>query len=397
MRQLINAYEENQKAAAQMRSRLSSHKRMFEKLKSRFEGGVLAQAAERLNSKAPPTQGLSDSLAPLNLFGRIILFSSRILGHIVSICVYWTGIFLWIGFGHYCGWTNEWQLYINSATSAMMVFVFSFIACLHECYSDYIGTYMDAIYRLDASLELELRSLTDDNLDHPLIVIPAPKKNWLQVWIFYYADVIGTLLGIVILVTVIIVWVAVGPVLHFSNIWWLLIGTYAGLVGLFDSFVLRNIQEQVKGEADAQVEIIDADDAALFEIIGIPMPDKETVNSSSLSYKVSSVVGRASAHLMVVVIGFLITIGCVVGSSVMKWSETGQLISNVPPSIIETFFMLILITGQIYDDAATRTNFKNIYNRRQKLLSFMKEVKDGEKSSPISGTVPEKCLETSGP
>jgi low-affinity ferrous iron transport protein len=46
-----------------------------------------------------------------------------------------------------------------------------------------------------------------------------------------------------------------------------------------------------------------------------------------------------------VVAGFLVTISCLVASSAMHWSLTGQLISNVPPSIIETFFMLILITG----------------------------------------------------
>jgi low-affinity ferrous iron transport protein len=135
--------------------------------------------------------------------------------------------------------SDRWQLYINDATSALMVLVFAFLACLRECYADYTNTCLEAIFRLDSTLEKELRRLSKDDLPNQMEVILPPKETFLQVVIFYYADIIGTLVGIIFLVIVMIAWSAVGPVFHFNSNWWLLIGTYAGLVGLFDSFVLR--------------------------------------------------------------------------------------------------------------------------------------------------------------
>lgn len=80
---------------------------------------------------------------------------------------------------------------------------------------------------------------------------------------------------------------------------------------------------------------------------------------------------KISSHLLMVVAGLILTIGCIMASSMMHWSVTGQLISNVPPSIIETFFMIILITGQNDADAKARIELTNIYHRRQRLLSFV--------------------------
>lgn len=91
-----------------------------------------------------------------------------------------------------------------------------------------------------------------------------------------------------------------------------------------------------------------------------------------------------SSHLLMVVAGFMLTIGCIITSSAMHWSLTGQLISNVPPSIIETFFMLILITGQNDAEAQARVDLSNTYYRRQRLLSFVKHVKStGEQTQML--------------
>jgi low-affinity ferrous iron transport protein len=46
--------------------------------------------------------------------------------------------------------------------------------------------------------------------------------------------------------------VAIGPALSFDSNWWLLIGTYAGLIGMNDGFVLRNVHNVLHGYEDAQ-------------------------------------------------------------------------------------------------------------------------------------------------
>jgi len=133
-------------------------------------------------------------------------------------------------------------LYINSATSAWMVFILAFLANIRERHHNYMTNCLHFIYKADAALELRLRTLTGDRIQNVAVTIPAPKRGRLQCGIDYYADLVGTLLGIAILFFVMIIWVVVGPAMSFDSNWWLLIGTYAGLIGLNDGFVLRNVQ-----------------------------------------------------------------------------------------------------------------------------------------------------------
>ncbi|KAJ5240046.1 hypothetical protein N7468_004665 [Penicillium chermesinum] len=301
-----------------------------------------------------PLEPLDHGLRTQSLFARCIISSAKTFGHIISACLYWVCIFIWLGFGSHCSWSSRWQLYMNDATSALMVLVFA----------------------LDATLEKKLRRLSQDDLTNQTEVISPPKENFLQVAIFYYADIIGTLVGIVFLVLVIITWVAVGPVFHFNNNWWLLIGTYAGLVGLFDSFVLRNIQGKVHQYISSQTQFVEKGDVGLFTGLSMAIPSASRAKRPSLSQRVSRRMDAVSSHLFMVIAGFLLTIGCLVASSAMKWSLTGQLISNVPPSIIETFFMLILISGQNDAEASARIDLTNIYYRRQRLLSFTQHASE---------------------
>ncbi|KAJ5815098.1 hypothetical protein N7474_006875 [Penicillium riverlandense] len=373
MRQLLREYSEQCKAMVEMQSRCNSHQRMIASIKENLGPEGIRRVAEKCNDEA--LEPLDHGLRTQGLFARCIIVSAKTFGHIISASLYWVCIFIWLGFGPHCGWSNRWQLYINDATSALMVLVFAFLACLRECYADYTNTCLDAIFRLDSTLEKELRRLSQDGLPNQTEVILPPKENFLQIVIFYYADIIGTLVGIMFLVLVIITWAAVGPVFHFNNNWWLLIGTYAGLVGLFDSFVLRNIQGKVHQYINGQIRIVEKGDVELFAGLSMPIPSAGNDNHPSLSQRVSRKMDAVSSHLFLVITGFLLTIGCLVASSAMKWSLTGQLISNVPPSIIETFFMLILITGQNDAEASARVDLTNIYYRRQRLLSFMQHTR----------------------
>lgn len=374
MRQLLREYTEQREAMVKIQSRCNSHYRMLLTVKNKLGSDGIRQVSEKC--QAEPLQPLDHGLRTQTLFARCIIFSAKRFGHIITVGMYWVCIFIWLGFGPKCDWSNRWQLYINDATSALMVLVFAFLACLRECYADYTNTCLDAIFRLDSTLEGELRLLSEDDTPNPVEVDVPPKENYLQKVLYYYADIIGTLVGILFLVAVIITWVAVGPVFQFNNTWWLLIGTYAGLVGLFDSFVLRNVQSKVHQNTKSQVYQLEALDTALFAGLSVPIPAVKDLKAPSLSRRVSRKMDAISSHLLMVVAGFIVTIGCLIASSAMRWSLTGQLISNVPPSIIETFFMLILITGQNDAEAGARVDLTNIYFRRQRLLAFMKHAKE---------------------
>ncbi|KAF9888615.1 low-affinity Fe(2+) transport protein [Aspergillus nanangensis] len=308
-------------------------------------------------------------------FSRCVAVCAHVLGHLGTMILFWIGVFVWIGLGPACGWSNDWQLYMNSASSALMVFLFPLLANLHEQQSAHVSKCLDAIFAVDAELEVKLRMLTGDHLSNIEVVMPAPKVNPIQRAIFYYADFVGTLVGMAILLAVVVIWIAVGPLLHFSSNWWLLIGTYAGLVGMNDAFVLRNMQDRLRGYAGTELGKIHAEDAKLLDRVHLSRcPAKKTLDRPTLTTRVSLVMSRISAHEITVVVGFVFIIGLVVAASAMGWSLTGQLLCNVPASIVESCFMLILISGHksIADEAFT--DWQMVYKQRVTLLSVVECV-----------------------
>jgi low-affinity ferrous iron transport protein len=386
MRQQLNGYEEHITVAAELRSRVASNRRMVGRLsreRDKDELIRLYQSASQLDS-----DHFEKKLPAENIFERMATVIARIVGHIITVSLYWCCIIIWLGFGRSHQWGPTWELDINSATSALMVFVFAFLANIRERHAEHTRRCMDAIYHVDSALELKLRVLTGDRLENECVVIPRPKTNVAQRVIFYYADIVGTLVGVALLIAVLVVWICIGPALQFNSTWQLLIGTYAGLVGLVDGFVMRNVQARLKGFEEAEFRKIDEDDAAMFQTLGVPMPEPSRIDNASLTYRVSTTMGRICAHELMVLAGVLTTVGLVIGSSVMRWSTTGQLISNIPPSIIESFFMMILITGHNYGNARTGVNLRNIYHRRLKLISFADAVEAGQKSTMTAGEIP---------
>ncbi|KAF7719493.1 Uncharacterized protein PECH_005220 [Penicillium ucsense] len=344
MRQLLRKHTEQRAAMVRIQSRSSSHQRMLLKVKARLGSAETQQISERCSREAlqPFSRGVRDQ----TLFSRCIIFTAKRLGHVTTALLYWVCICVWLGFGPWCHCSNKWQLYINDATSALMVLIFAFLACLRECHADYTTTYLDAIFRVDSVLESGLRALTEDQAPNPVGIDKPIKENYLQNAIYYYAT---------------------------YNTWWLLIGTYAGLVGLFDSFVLRNVQSIVHQNNKSFIRKIESLDEDLLRELSLWIPAEQDVKAPSLTRRVSRKMDAISSHLLMVVAGFLMTVGCLTASSAMHCSLTGQLISNVPPSVIETF-MLILITGQNDAEAAARVDLTNIYYRRQRLLAFVKNV-----------------------
>jgi low-affinity ferrous iron transport protein len=114
--------------------------------------------------------------------------------------------------------------------------------------------------------------VTSDRISNETIDVPPPKANRGQKVIFYYVDIIGALVGVAILIIVLIVWVGIGPALQFNGTWSLLIGTYAGLIGLVDGFVLRNVQARLKSYETIQFHRIDEQDTAMFPTLEVPTP-----------------------------------------------------------------------------------------------------------------------------
>ncbi|USP74946.1 hypothetical protein yc1106_02220 [Curvularia clavata] len=367
MRQQFNQHDNLLMVAGCLRSRISSHKRMINHLIATGKFTKI-DAAEFQTLRQ---DDFTDQLPEENWLTKISGAISSFLGHIGTVAGFWCCIFIWLGFGKYCEWSNTWQLYINSATSALMVFLLAFLANIRERHSRYTVECLKAIWKADSALELRLRKLTGDRTENPVIVMTEPKRSKIQRAIDYYADLVGTLAGVVILIIIILVWVACGPALHFDSNWWLLIGTYAGLVGLNDGFVLRNICEVLGNYQDDQFAQVDYADLEILGAIGVETLDEKSVKVRSLSTRMSIRVGYICSHERTIVSGVILIFGLIIGASAMRWSVTGQLLCNIPPSIIESFFTLILITGHNIGEEKRREDLFNIYLRRLRIFSYV--------------------------
>ena len=370
MRQQFNAHDDTLAVCCYLRSRTVSHNRMLRHL-------IACGEYKKVNLTQFRELEMTDFASDLpteNLLGRICTATSNILGHLATVVAFWVCIFIWIGFGPYCGWSSHWWFYINSATSALMVFMLAFLANIRERHHDYSSKCLRLIYSADAALEFKLRVVTNDTIANPDISIPPPKVSKIQRGINYYADLVGTLIGIAILILVLGIWVVLGPVMHFGSNWGLLIGTYAGLVGMNDGFVLRNVYNQIGCYEDIQFEQQNLDDLETLALIGVTELGEELVEDNSFSCRVSIAMGDWCSHEWTVILGFFVVVGLIIGASVVHWSLIGQLFCNVPPSIIESFFTMILITGHNIGDAKRRVNLHNIYLRRLKLISYLKSL-----------------------
>lgn len=263
MRQQLNSHHSLAVVAACLRSRISSHKRMLKQL---IRSGKYEKVEPTRFHELQQTDFASELHAE-NWLGRMSTAVSAFLGHIATVFGFWVCIFIWIGFGKYCNWSNTWQLYINSSTSALMVFILTFLANIRERHTKYMTKCLESIWEVDSALELRLRKATGDKIENAAIVIPAPKRSRIQHGIDYYADLVGTLVGIAILMFVIVVWLAIGPALHFNTNWWLLIDTYAGLIGLNDGFVLRNVCNVLGDYENEQFALVENDDMDMLAVL----------------------------------------------------------------------------------------------------------------------------------
>ncbi|KAK9427746.1 Low-affinity Fe [Lipomyces doorenjongii] len=282
---------------------------------------------------------------------------AKILGSLVVVILYWIGVVVWLACGtlwtnagnappytgattgsnpEYAQWGNDWQMYINTAVAVELLVTSVFLQNIRHRHSDLAEKYLTEIAVLDFQLEHKLRDMTKDIAENEMVKTEYPPRNKIA--------------GIV-------VWLAIGTLMHWNSNWWLIIGTYTGLAGFFDGFVLRNVYSRI--------------DRHIFAIIGVEVPEERPPNIASRGNRISNWIAGVCSHANAVIVALFTLIGLVSVSSALKWTVTGQLISNTPTMVIEGFFLLILIQAANWKDMDMRVELYNIYIRRRTLLDFL--------------------------
>lgn len=370
-RQQLTSSHEQVLMTTQLRSRLQTFKRLLLRDNNK---------SPRVENKPPDHyENISGELPVENWYDRCCTAFSWIIGSVPCMVLFWCGIFVWIG----CGavpqggetFSDGWQMDINTATAVCLLISSFFLQNIRARHDLFISKFLIKIVDMDDKIDLILRSVNDDfQTPNPVVTVdPAPRTKPEHI-IDWYADVVGTGIGVVVAICVFAVWAGIGKPLHWSDDWWLIIGTYTGLVGFLDGFVIRQVYFRIINHEEDNFHKLASEEKQLFQILALDLPEEyfnEPVRERTLNYKISEFVNMCCSTQWSVLASIIIIIALICIASGMLWSTTGQLIANTPTMIIEEFFMIVLIQAHNWADEKRRFEISALYARRHTLLKYV--------------------------
>lgn len=301
------------------------------------------------------------------VFDRVANAVSRFLGSLSALAIYWAGILVWVFWGIPLEWSDTWQLYVNTATALELTFTTMFLQNVRRQHEEYLDRCLRSIDIVDRDLEMELRRMTGDTRPNPVAESQPPQLTRIEKAIDFWAFIVGGSVGVVLSLAVAVAWGSVGDFMGFDDNWWLIIGTYTGLMGFVDGFVLRNVHHRETLMADKHFEMLAAQDFRLFYALDIPFPEQDSTRGSerkTLTQKISYHIGHMCEVAGATVASVIIVIALLVVASAMQWTETGQLLCNTPTMIVEGFLLLMLIQGHNGAEGKRRSQYTDILTRR---------------------------------
>ncbi|KAJ5604340.1 iron/zinc ion transporter [Penicillium lagena] len=302
------------------------------------------------------------------------------VGSWYSIAIYWTGIVIWLGLGNSVQWDNNWQLVINTATAVELTFTTVFLQHVRHRQLKFIETSVDLVKAQDERLLEYLRLIGGCvKQEVPEVEIPSQRLGFAHRFIDYYAAVLGGIPGMTLFVAVLISWLGVGHIMQWSSNWWLIFGTYTGLVSFIDEFVLRNIQMRDNEELDVELSNIVSIDSASLTALDNQSPSpaslpQDTNAALNLTQRMFQIIVFSVSCWQSVIASFVFTFAVIFVASGMRWNLTGQLICNTPTMIIEGYLMIILLYGQHSSITKRGIQFDDILLQRTTLFSKLEAL-----------------------
>lgn len=373
MRQQLDDTEGFLNMYGKLKSRSLTHKKLLTRLRD-FDH----------HTNTGPNIYHTTQLGPLNWFDRLSNYMSTILGSLSSIVIFWLGIFVWIlygavplddGEGNMKKWSDRWQMIINTIVAVELLVTSVFLENIRSRNNDFMRRQLDEFAEFDSKLELQCRRILNESENNPLVKVDQCPKPGFKKLISKYSDIIGTGIGLVISAIVFGVWIATGPLMNWNDNWWLIIGTYTGLVSFTESFVLRCVYFDItKYEESKFLELLH-DSQELLDITGIDSELNLPKAKGNVMDKVSLEINSLCSTQWSVLVSMVIVFVLLVIATMLHWSTTGQLIANTPTMIIEGFFHLILIQAHNWADETRTTILTELVKSRELLLNHVSGVK----------------------
>lgn len=380
MRQQLDNNEKMLLLYAKLKSRSLTHKRLLEKFITNKNEVKRHRVVETEPVELEPIDFKNPSL--YDKFSEIF---GKCVGSLPAVIIYWAGIFTWIGCGSIAmnigtedvpnmkKFSDTWQMYVNTATAIELLITTVFLENVRHRTGLYIAKQTQAFNQLDSKFEFELRDLSGDYYENELVVVNRPPRDKIQKAISLYAHVVGNGLGLVISVCVFSAWISIGNTMHWSPNWWLVIGSYTGLVGFIDGFVLREVFYSITNYERQNFNDLLKDSQELLDMAGIQVELEEPKKKDTLSVRISTFINMVCSHEYSVIASFVIVLGLVILASAMRWSETAQLVANTPTMIIEGFFLLILVQAHNWASDERIKELEQLTKSRVLLYEYIKK------------------------
>lgn len=339
-------------------SRSQSNERMIKSLNKE-------QRDQLRNSRAPIRSDITEALKMNeDIFDRISNKVAAAAGSLVALSIYTAAIIAWVFLGIPAQFTDTWQLWVNTGTALEITVITMFLQNIRKQHDLHLQKTVEAIEKIDKDIEMQLRRMTGDMTPNPTVASQPPSlSRWVKA-IDIYGFIIGGSIGITISAVVLMLWISVGNDLEFDDNWWLIIGTYTGLIGFIDSFILKNVDHRETQMAERHFKMLIEQDSKVFGLMGIEAPLEHPEPKLNLQKRISKKIGHAvestlASYMAVSSVGALLII-----ASAMQWSETGQLLCNTPTMIFEGFLLLTLLEAHNLADDKKRLIYDDILNRR---------------------------------
>lgn len=339
-------------------SRSESNERMVRSLTAEQRAKLRASTMKIRSEVVDSLQHKQD------MFDKISNGVAKATGSLVALGIYWAGIIGWVFSGLPLQFSDTWQLDVNTATALEITFTTVFLQNIRSSHDKHLDKTVQGIERLDTEIEMQLRRMTGDMTPNPTIASePAKLNRWVK-GLDIYAYIIGGSVGLVISAFVFGTWILVGDPMEFDDNWFLIIGTYTGLIGFIDGFILKNVDAREAKLSMKHFDKLVAQDRRIFALIGIEVPESTVVVKDSLNIRISKTVGRWVESTTASWGSILTVFALLIVASAMQWTETGQLLCNTPTMIVEGFLLLTLIQAENIADDKKRVTYEDILNRR---------------------------------
>jgi low-affinity ferrous iron transport protein len=339
----------------------------------------------------------------LNLFDRACDAVALATGSLPALIVYLIGTFVWLGLGPLFQWGNIWQLYINTAVAVELTFTSMFLQNVRRRHSDSLTRTLSSVRTLDSSLETRLREMTCDYQPNPKIIISPPETTRTERFIDIYAYIVGSGVGVALTTIVVITWLSLGHLMKWDSNWWLIIGTYTGLVGFVDGFVLRNVYFRQSAILETHLQALVSADSEILNLLGLSFASGNGEEARDGAQEKKSLGLRISERTIYIcalpaaVIGSLgVVLVLLAIATGLRWSETGQLLCNTPTMIVEGFLLLVLFQAHNLGNIERRGQVGAALERRERvgrLLGIGCPERTGASESVLSLEIETEIIE----